>query len=112
MKKPELKVVRFEAEDVIATSGFYTNGDELKQSRDNNVTVSGSFNEGANEYYSVTFNNETAYVGSAVYQPADNQYKWAWFDEYNKVWWTNHEHDINGNYSSTGIDSLTGGSLE
>lgn len=81
MKKPELKVVRFQAEDVIATSGYFTLGRELTQ-----ASVSETFAD--DNYYGVSFSGEnTATPGSkyGTQKPTSGYYAWY----YGNTWYTN-----------------------
>lgn len=90
MKKPELKVVRFNAEDVIATSSYYTFGSEIKQASNAGKANTNSVDE--DYFYRVTFNggfNDSATVDTSSKSWSSLPGYYAWF--HNDAWQTNHQ---------------------
>lgn len=87
MKKPELKVVRFEAEDVIATSA-YTWGKEINQAK-------GSSNYQSDSYYTLSFSGNEVITDPSNYTNVQPSGFYAWYNENNSdnKWYTDKNNN-------------------
>lgn len=93
MEKPRLEVVRFGAEDVIATSGtpavfsaangnYFTIGSEY---RDSGATVT---NTNSNKYYSIAIENGTASSRGKAAEDAPTSGNYTIYAWYHEGWYT------------------------
>lgn len=80
MKKPELKVVRFDAEDVIATSAGYA-----LRSETNGYNVT-NYADGSSDYVALRFNNGiVSYEGDYTTPGSAGNRYYTWYD--NGAFW-------------------------
>lgn len=96
MKKPEMKVVRFDAEDVIATSSL-VNRSYVTKGADVNQYI-GSVTKDADAFYSFFATDGVAPTNAGSYSTAadENAYPFAWY---------NYHGGISGNSSYWSTDN-------
>ena len=88
MENPKMTVVKFGAEDVIATSSYSVLGSEIKQYQDKNALSIGSFNDDKLYEMNVTggWTAGTYSFETTEYDQYDAPYAYAWFKEGKNVW--------------------------
>ena len=89
MENPKMTVVKFGAEDVIATSSYSVLGSEIKQYADKNSISIGSYTD--NGLYQMYISggdltSGTYSFGTTAYTKEEAPYVYAWFEDGENEW--------------------------